>query len=139
MYQTRNNLNKRSGIKCRPSGYNPVQAQFKSMCDVNNIVRRAFAGDPTVFRPGRPYADVSSAPESLHEALQKQVDARNAYEALPEEVRAKYPTPDAYFAACHDPSQLETLRELGIVNPEVKETAVKVEVVNPEPPKTVTE
>lgn len=138
MYQTRNKRKVRDGIKCRPTTYNPVQPQYKSMCDVNNIVRRAFAGDPTVFRPGRPFADVSSAPDSLHDALQIQVEARNAYDALPDAVREKYPTPEAYFVACHDPSQVETLRELGVVNPEVTETPVKVQVINPNSPQTVT-
>lgn len=133
MYQTRNKRKERSGIKCRRSDYNPVQPQYKSMCDVNNIVRRAFAGDPTVFRPGHPFADVSAAPESLHEALQIQVDARNAYDALPDSVREKYPTPEAFFAACHDPSQVETLRDLGIVIPEQEETPVKVQIINPAP------
>lgn len=133
MVHTRFNPRTVEGLRCKPPTYNPVQTQFKDMCDINNIVRRAFAGDSTVFRAAR-YVDVEHAPETLHEALQSQVDSRNAYEALPEAVRAKYPTPEAYFAACHNPEELKTLQELGIVETPEVETPVKVEITNPVTP-----
>lgn len=118
------------GLVCNTPAYNLVQSQYKSICDINNIVRRAFAGDPTVFRAAR-CVDMSDAPSSLHEALQQTADARMAYESLPDAVRIAYPTPEAFYAACHDESQFARLRELGVANPQVIETPVEVKVVNP--------
>lgn len=99
-----------------------VQPHFKSMCDVNAIVARAMRGDPTALRAGRlapQDVDITGLPDTLHEALQRSVDARNAYEALSPEIKAKYPTPEAFFAACHDKTQIESLRECGALEPSV--------------------
>lgn len=130
-FATRFKPRKASSLRCgRTPALNPVQVQFKGMCDINNIVKRAFAGDPTVFRAAR-YGDSVDAPDDLHAALQQQVDARNAYNALPASVRKEYPTPEAYFAALHDDSQVDKLRSLGVLNPVEDETPIKVEVTNP--------
>ena len=120
---------KAKGLRCATPAFNPVQKQYKSICDINNIVKRAFAGDSTVFRAAR-CVDLENAPESLHAALQSQVYARNAYLALPDAVRAKYTTPEAYFAALHNPDEVGNLKELGIVQ-SVDDSPVKVEVTNP--------
>lgn len=110
-----------------------VQPQFRELCNINNIVQRALRGDATVYRKAQ-YADITDSPDSLHAALQAGIAARNAYDALPESVRAAYPTPEAFFAACHDEKQVENLRRLGVCDTPVEETPIEVVVKNPVTP-----
>lgn len=118
------------GVECK--GSSRTQPQFRQICDINNIVKRAFAGDATVYRKAG-YADLTNTPSDLHDALQQGVDARNAYDALPDAVKAAYPTPEAYYAACHDDKQIENLRKLGVVDTPLPETPIEVRVVNDKP------
>lgn len=95
-----------------------VQPHFKSMCDINRIVERAMRGDRTALNAARlapQDMDITNLPDTLHEALQQSVAARNAYELLAPEIKARYPTAEAFFAACHDSTQIDSLRECGAV------------------------
>ena len=124
-------VNERS-VKCGDAPCR-VQPQFRELCNINNIVQRAIRGDATVYRKAQ-FADITSTPDSLHAALQAGVNARNAYDALPDAVRAAYPTPEAFFAACHDENQLDNLRRLGVCETPVEDTPIEVVVKNPVTP-----
>ena len=130
-YTRYDRLNRRS-VKCGDSPCR-VQPQFRELCNINNIVQRALRGDATVYRKAQ-YADISQSPDSLHAALQAGINARNAYDALPESVRAAYPTPEAFFNACHDAQQVENLRRLGVCDTPIDDKPIEVVVTNPVTP-----
>lgn len=108
-----------------------TQQHLAKMTDVNAMLERALRGDTSVFRRGMPIVDATTVPSELQEVLNGQIKARNAYYALPPAVREAYPTPEAFFNACHDKTQIEKLRELGLVEKPAEDAPVRVEVVTP--------
>jgi hypothetical protein len=86
------------------------------MCDINNMIARAIAGDTSVIRRGG-YVDVSHMPDDMQEVLNIGNRAREAYEALPADLRAVYPSPDVFLAALGDPEERKRLEKFGIINP----------------------
>lgn len=92
------------------------QQHLSKMCDINNMIARAIAGDTSVIRRGS-YADVSQMPDDIQEVLNIGNRAREAYEALPADLRAVYPSPDVFLAALGNPEERKRLERFGIINP----------------------
>lgn len=92
------------------------QQHLSKMCDINNMIARAVAGDTSVIRRGS-YVDVSHMPDDMQEVLNIGNRAREAYEALPADLRAAYPSPDVFLAALGNPDERKRLEKFGIVNP----------------------
>lgn len=115
-----------------------TQQHLKKFVDVNYMISRALAGDSSVYRHGFS-ADVTSFPEDYQEVLNVQIRAREAYLALPQPVRDRYPTAEAFYRACGDSSEQDNLRRLGLLIPDSgKPAPVEVKVVS-ESPKVVNE
>lgn len=95
------------------------QQHLSKMTDVSQMIARAIAGDSSVYRHGV-NADLTGVPDDVQETLNIGVRAREAYEALAPEVRAAYPSPDAFLAALRNPSERDRLEKFGIVQPPPK-------------------
>lgn len=105
------------------------QQHLSKMCDINTMISRAIAGDTSVFRRGE-YADVSHMPDDVQEVLNIGNRAREAFEALPAELRAVYPSPDVFLAALGNPDERKRLEKFGIVNPpEPPPAPIEVKVI----------
>lgn len=107
--------------KCGSCGlvfHQPTKCQqhLSKMCDINTMISRAIAGDTSVIRRGS-YVDVSQMPDDMQEVLNIGNRAREAYEALPAELRAVYPSPDVFLAALGKPEERKRLEKFGIINP----------------------
>lgn len=107
-----------------------TQQHLKKFTDINYMIQRALGGDSSVYRPGGVSADISQVPDDLQEILNLQIRARDSYENLSADVRKKYPTPEDFFAACHDPEQRDALVKLGVINPPQASEPVEVKIVN---------
>nr|CAI9750463.1 virion structural protein [Microvirus sp.] len=92
------------------------QQHLSKMCDVNNMIARAIAGDTSVIRRGT-YFDVSQMPDDMQEVLNIGNRAREAFEALPADLRVVYPSPDVFLAALGNPEERKRLEKFGIINP----------------------
>lgn len=92
------------------------QQHLSKMCDINNMIARAIAGDTSVVRRGS-YVDASQMPDDMQEVLNIGNRAREAYEALPADLRAVYPSPDVFLAALGNPEERKRLEKFGIINP----------------------
>lgn len=92
------------------------QQHLSKMCDINTMISRAIAGDTSVIRRGS-YVDVSKLPDDMQTVLNIGNRAREAYEALPADLRAVYPSPDVFLAALGNPEERNRLQKFGIVNP----------------------
>lgn len=92
------------------------QQHLSKMCDINTMIARAIAGDTSVIRRGS-YVDVSQMPDDMQEVLNIGNRAREAYEALPADLRAVYPSPDVFLAALGNPEERKRLEKFGIINP----------------------
>lgn len=80
------------------------------------------------------YGDFSSGVD-YHEAMNRVLQARQEFQALPSRVRtACQNDPGLFLELCSDPARLEELRELGLAEPDVPVQVMKVEVVNPPEP-----
>lgn len=108
-----------------------TQQHLKKFTDINFMMQRAVAGDSSVFRRGFS-GDFTVIPEDFQQILNIQTRARESYESLPNEVKRQYPSAEAFFAACHNPSEKDNLLRLGILKPaaEPDKSPVLVQVVN---------
>lgn len=111
-------------------GPSKTQAHLAKFCDINTMISRAIAGDSTVYRKGS-YMDVSVLPETMADMLNAQIKAREAFEALPEEVRKRYNTPELFYQAALDPEQRQEFVKLGLAFVAKEDGPVEVKVVNP--------
>lgn len=82
---------KRKLIKDRAVNiYEKIQAS-KDQCEIENILRRATEGDQNVLNiVNGQYMDITGAPSSLAEAQQFVIRAKNEFEQLPKDIRAKF-------------------------------------------------
>lgn len=121
-------------VLMRPQGASKTEPHWQKYQDINNIISRVMRGDSSVIRHGAVHADVSEMPDTLQDALNQQKEAAYAYDALPDAVKAKYPTAEAFYAACQDPSKKEELSKLGLLNVPEDTKPVEVKIVNPVTP-----
>lgn len=60
-------------------------------CEIENIIRRAVEGDYTALNASNPiYTDITNCPSSIAEAQQFIIDAKENFEKLPKEIKAKF-------------------------------------------------
>lgn len=112
------------------------QTHLSKMCDINNMIQRAIAGDSSVYRRGS-YGDFRDAPEDMQGYLNLMVRGREAYEALPSAVKAVYPSSEVFLSALGNPDERERLVNLGVLveNKPAEPIAVKVIPAGNEPSK----
>lgn len=92
-----------------------TQSHLAKQTSVQYMLERCLRGDTSVLNNRPNLGNALDVPDDLQSLLNKQLEARRAYEELPIEVRNAYPTPQAFFNACHDKTQIEKLRQLGLV------------------------
>lgn len=97
-----------------------TQQNFKSECDINEIIRRSvstgFLVDP--LRPrggGSPmFGDFSSLPD-LQVLRQKMIDAEAEFMSLPAKLRKRFQNDSSEFVKfCLDPENISELEKLGL-------------------------
>lgn len=120
---------KRNRVKVVPFGATLTEQHWKKHQDVNNIVARCLRGDYSGLKKFGVNTDISAAPSSLQEYLNQRISAEQAFDALPEVVKAKFPTPADMVRACGDESSRADFEKLGLLAPVVKDEPVKVEIV----------
>lgn len=70
--------------------FNLIQSH-KEECAIENIIRRAVEGDFYALNAAKGYfEDITNCPSSIAEAQQYIIDAKNKFEELPKEVKAKF-------------------------------------------------
>ena len=68
--------------------YEEIQANLEET-KIENILKRAAAGDDTVFRPNGIYTDTTIMPHNMVEAMQRIQDMQNMWSEVPKEIKAK--------------------------------------------------
>lgn len=70
--------------------YDLIQSH-REECEIENIIRRAVEGDYTALNASNPiYTDITNCPSSIAEAQQFIIDAKENFEKLPKEIKAKF-------------------------------------------------
>lgn len=105
------------------------QRHLAKMCDIRTMIARALSGDVSVYSRAS-YADVSKAPDSMQEILNSVCRGREAYESLPNAVKAVYPSPEVFMSALSNPSEKERLITLGVFEKVPSAEPVTVRVIN---------
>lgn len=96
MFCTRFNPARVGGVKFDAPSL--TQPQFKSLCDIGNMIRRALSGDTSVF--GRAtYFDASNAPEDFADAQYRLAAARSIWNDLSDEMKKVYGSPERLLAS----------------------------------------
>lgn len=92
---------------------------FAAECDISNIMR-SFAKTGLVNHVNRyqgQYGDFADAP-TYHEAMNIIVEAQDAFDSLPANLRAKFANDPAQFLDfVHNPENEKEMIELGLANP----------------------
>lgn len=117
-----------TGIKCGEVG---AHQSFKDECDINTIVKRfGLTGElPSNVRMPT-YGDFTGLMD-YQQAQNALIAARDAFLAMPAEVRKRFDDdPGKFVAFCDDKGNLEEARKLGLV-PELELHPVDPPVVKP--------
>ena len=70
--------------------FNLIQSH-KEECAIENIIRRAVEGDFYALNAAKGYfEDITNCPSSIAEAQQYIIDAKNKFEELPKDIKAKF-------------------------------------------------
>lgn len=79
--------------------YNLIQSH-REECEIENIIRRAVEGDYNALNAiNGTYADITNCPSSIAEAQQYIINAKEEFEKLPKEIKAKFEfNPEMYIA-----------------------------------------
>ena len=79
--------------------YDLIQSH-KEECEIENIIRRSLEGDYNALNAvNGVYADITNCPSSIAEAQQFIINAKNEFEKLPKDVKAKFEfNPEIYIA-----------------------------------------
>lgn len=95
-----------------------TQQQFAKDCDMNHIIDRfSKTGDFIVpIRQGS-YVDTTVLPQDHMAAMQKVIQAREAYEALDPKIRSRFKTPQDMLNFVHDVKNKEEAERLGLLKP----------------------
>lgn len=122
-------------VLCVPCGNSRTEAHWQKTADINNIIARALGGDSSVYRSGAVNADVSDMPDNLHDALNQQIEAASLFDALTDDAKQYFGSPEGLLRAVMNPNEKDNLVRFGLAEPVPTEPpAVKVEVVNPTTP-----
>lgn len=87
--------------------YDLIQSH-REECEIENIIRRAVEGDYNALNAvNGVFQDITNCPNSLAEAQQHIINAKNEFEKLPKDVKAKFEfNPEIYIAMLdQDPKQ----------------------------------
>jgi len=110
-----------------------AQQSFKDECDINTIVRR-FGLTGTMPQGIVPptYATFEGIFD-FHSAMNAIAEARESFDAMPADVRAKFLNdPQKFVEFCSDPKNLDEMRDMGLAIPApVKDTIPTTTVVAP--------
>ena len=79
--------------------YDLIQSH-REECEIENIIRRAVEGDYNALNAvNGVFEDITNCPSSIAEAQQYIIDAKNEFDKLPKEVKAKFEfNPEIYIA-----------------------------------------
>lgn len=79
--------------------YDLIQSH-REECEIENIIRRAVEGDYTALNASNPlYTDITNCPSSIAEAQQFIINAKEDFDKLPKEIKAKFEfNPEIYIA-----------------------------------------
>lgn len=90
----------------------------RALCDINNLVAQAKKGGViNHFARLKPFFGDATLADGLHDALNKQIAARDAFSTLPAKVRERYGNDMVKFvAALQDPAELDFLCSVGILS-----------------------
>lgn len=87
--------------------YDLIQSH-REECEIENIIRRATEGDYNALNAvNGVFQDITNCPNSLAEAQQHIINAKNEFEKLPKDIKAKFEfNPEIYIAMLdQDPKQ----------------------------------
>lgn len=115
-----------SGINTGTEG--GAKQEFKDECDINTIVERFGLGYdmPQNHRPPQ-YGDFTNISD-YHSAMNATAKAREAFEELPADLRAKFDNdPGKYVDFCIDEKNLPELKEMGLLSQEAVERMNKAD------------
>lgn len=105
-----------SGLKC-PEPTLTKQA-FAEECDINTIVERFHLTGEMPENLRLPTYDDFSNVVDFHTAMNAIAKAREAFDLVPANVRAKFQNdPGAFVDFCSDPANLDEARKLGLAPP----------------------
>lgn len=100
-------------------GKSRTKSEFKEECDINRVMARfqnTGIVEHVAKRPPR-FGNAIGLPD-FHQAQQIVVEAREAFAALPAEVRKRFQNDPGSFADfATDPANLEDLRKWGLAHP----------------------
>lgn len=107
-------------------------SQFMADCDINNVMKRAVAGDTSLIRNTEGvFADVSDYGD-FAKCMHRVITARREFEALPSNIRKKFGNdPSNMLSFLADSANDEEAVKLGLKVMPKADTPVKVEVINP--------
>lgn len=79
--------------------YDLIQSH-KEECEIENIIRRAVEGDYNALNAvNGVFQDITNCPSSIAEAQQHIINAKNEFDKLPKEIKAKFEfNPEIYIA-----------------------------------------
>lgn len=101
-----------------------AQQSFKDECDINTIVKRFGLTGQLPVNAVAPTYSMFDGVFDYHTAMNAIAEAREAFDAMPAEVRARFENdPQKFVEFCSDEKNLDEMRKLGLAIPEiVKET-----------------
>lgn len=106
--------------------YEQIQMSLEET-KIENILKRASAGDTTVFRPDGMYMDITQLPNNLIEARQAMQNLENLWGEVPNDIKAKYNYDlDLFISASGSESWL---KDMGMLPSEAKAVTETVKEV----------
>lgn len=123
---------KETGIVCPPED-GVAQQQFAEECDINTIVKRfGLTGQLPEGVRMPTYADFTGVLD-FQSAMNAIVMAKESFEAMPADVRARFANDPARFVDfCSDERNRAEAEKLGLVVPKVVEAVAPVEKAAPD-------
>ena len=91
---------RRKLIKDRAVDVYALIQSHKEECEIENIIRRAVEGDYNALNAvNGTFADITNCPSSIAEAQQYIINAKEEFEKLPKDIKAKFEyNPEIYIA-----------------------------------------
>lgn len=99
----------------------PTQTKqsFQKECDINNVMSHyEKTGILTHVREGQPhYGDFEGA-DDYHSAMNRILEAQDAFMAIPSQIRAQFANdPGKFLEFAQDPDNHDQMVEMGLINP----------------------
>lgn len=110
-------------------GASKCQSHLARMTNINVMIERVVGGDTSALRRGV-FEDVSSCPDTMMDCLNSHRRAVEAYNALPESVRLRFPTPEVFLEAAQNPDMASEFVRLGLSVERSPDKPIEVKVIN---------